>query len=268
MKGSFKTALIAAVVAAAVSAGAAVATTQTFVLGAANTPDAPSSVVAQNVDDLGGMSAPMIKLTNSSTGSSATPLALKAGVGQPPLTVNTKAKVANLNADWLDGLDSSSFLPKTGTATNSNALGGHGPSYFLPASGKAADSDKLDGLDSTAFARGTIRSARAVISVGTGVKLFSIPSLVDVNGVCESDRVLVNITNTSGVTIDWYEPGYSGTMYPGENANFVSLEGTETLQFGRTEFLGLLAVPHVSTITFGLHKGSPCRVEAQAVQQP
>ena len=44
MKGSFKTALIAAVVSAFVAAGAAVATTKTFVLGTTNTVDAASTL--------------------------------------------------------------------------------------------------------------------------------------------------------------------------------------------------------------------------------
>src|SRR6266508_4306974 len=137
MKGSFKTALIAALVSALVSAAAAVATTSNFILGStANAPDAPTSVVAQNVDDLGGLNAPMIKLTNSSSGGSATPLALIAGVGRPALTVNTKAKVANLNADSLDGFDSGYFLPKTGKSADANKLDGHDSTYFLPTTGK------------------------------------------------------------------------------------------------------------------------------------
>jgi hypothetical protein len=42
----------------------------------------------------------------------------------PPLSVNSNAKVDNLNADQLDGLDSTSFLAATGTAANSSKLGG------------------------------------------------------------------------------------------------------------------------------------------------
>jgi hypothetical protein len=94
---------------------------------------------------------------------------------------------SGLNADLLDGLNSTAFalsthdhdgryytktesdgryLSVTGTATNSARLGGFDPSYFAPvnhnhddryllATGKAADADNLDGLDSTAFARST-----------------------------------------------------------------------------------------------------------------
>lgn len=94
---------------------------------------------------------------------------------------------SGLNADLLDGLNSTAFalathdhdsryytrtesdgryLAITGTAANSARLGGFDPSYYAPvnhnhddryllATAKAADADNLDGLDSTAFARST-----------------------------------------------------------------------------------------------------------------
>lgn len=55
--------------------------------------------------------------------------------GHPALKVSTGIKVANLNADRLDGIDSSYFLPTTGKAADSDKLGGQLPSYYLPASG-------------------------------------------------------------------------------------------------------------------------------------
>jgi hypothetical protein len=111
MRGSFKTALIAAVVSAVVSASAAVATTSNFILGSttANLPDAPTAVTAKNVS-LGGLNAKMLQLTNNSTGSSATALGLTTPSSRPPLIVNSQAKVANLNADKLDGIDSGGFV--------------------------------------------------------------------------------------------------------------------------------------------------------------
>ncbi len=94
---------------------------------------------------------------------------------------------SGLNADLLDGLNSTAFAPAahdhdaryytrtesdgrylaiTGTAQNAAKLGGFDPSYYAPVdhnhddrylalTGKAADADTLDGLDSTAFARST-----------------------------------------------------------------------------------------------------------------
>ena len=48
-------------------------------------------------------------------GTAGTPLALHAPAGSAPLRVNSGVKVANLNADKIDGLDSSA-LQKAGTA--------------------------------------------------------------------------------------------------------------------------------------------------------
>jgi hypothetical protein len=124
MKGSFKTALIAAVVSAVVSASAAVATTSNFILGSttANVPDAPTAVTAKNVS-LGGLNAKMLQLTNNSTGSSATALGLTTPSSRPPLIVNSQAKVANLNADKLDGIDSTAFLARGVSLVGSISLG-------------------------------------------------------------------------------------------------------------------------------------------------
>jgi hypothetical protein len=73
-------------------------------------------------------------LINSGTGAA---LSLQVQSGNPPLTVNSDTKVANLNADKLAGLDSGAFLGVNGTATNAT---------------NAANADTLDHKDSSAFA--------------------------------------------------------------------------------------------------------------------
>jgi hypothetical protein len=78
--------------------------------------------------------------------------------GQVPVWDNTaRAWVAQAkapNADTLDGLDSSAFLPVGGKAADADRLDGLDSTAFLGASAKAADSDRLDGLDSSAFLGG------------------------------------------------------------------------------------------------------------------
>jgi hypothetical protein len=111
MKDSFKTALIAAVVSAFVAAGAAVATTKTFVLGTTNTVDAASTVTAGS-----GLNTKILQFTNNSTGSSATALGLTTPSSRPPMIVSSDAKVTKLNADELDGIDSAGFMKGRGTA--------------------------------------------------------------------------------------------------------------------------------------------------------
>lgn len=83
--------------------------------------------------------------------------ALKLMVGSgAPLAVNSAVKVANLNADRLDGLDSTAFLG---------------------VNGKAADADKLDGQDSSQFVQTNTNSFvrnstyRTESAVGPGTAL-------------------------------------------------------------------------------------------------
>jgi hypothetical protein len=117
MRSSVKTALIAAIVSALVAAGAAVATTKTFVLGTTNTVDAASTVTAGT----NGINSKMIQLTNNSTGSSATALGLTTPSSRPPFRVSSSVKVANLNADKLDGLDSTGFVQGGGRILTGSA---------------------------------------------------------------------------------------------------------------------------------------------------
>src|SRR5215210_4985151 len=53
----------------------------------------------------------MLRITNNDAGSDDTALDLRVQSGEPPMTVNSSAKVASLNADKLDGNDSSQFVP-------------------------------------------------------------------------------------------------------------------------------------------------------------
>lgn len=58
-------------------------------------------------------------------------LSLVVNAGQPPMKVNSQGKVANLNADLIDGEDASSFLAADGTASNANRLGGLDAGQFM-----------------------------------------------------------------------------------------------------------------------------------------
>jgi hypothetical protein len=70
-----------------------------------------------------------LQITNTSTNSSAAPLALVAGKGRPPLTTNSSVKVTNLNADELDGIDSRGFVQGKGSV--------YGNAFTLPPSSPA-----------------------------------------------------------------------------------------------------------------------------------
>jgi hypothetical protein len=76
-----------------------------------------------------GVDGAMLRITNNNGGTNDTALALVVQSGEPPMRVNSSEKVVNLNADEVDGRDSSEFF--TGatyllseTATNTTTTDG------------------------------------------------------------------------------------------------------------------------------------------------
>src|SRR5437588_7152944 len=95
--------------------GTALATTQTFILGATNRVNAASEVTNVKADNSQNpIASPLLTLTNLGAGTGASALGLTVASGHPPFTTNSATKVTNLNADKVDGLDSSSFVSTTG----------------------------------------------------------------------------------------------------------------------------------------------------------
>ena len=130
-----------------------------FQLGQTNTVNAITKLV-------GSVAGPSLQIDNNSTNANATALDLQVEAGKAPMKVNSESKVANLNADKLDGLDSGAFLGANGTAANAEKLDGKDSTEFLGVTAKAADSlhadqatnatdsDTLDGKDSQDFMTG------------------------------------------------------------------------------------------------------------------
>jgi hypothetical protein len=79
------------------------ATGGNFILGSANTATSQTALAAPIANKT-------LQVTNTSTTAGATALGLNVAAGKAPFTVNSGTKVANLNADKLDGLDSTAFL--------------------------------------------------------------------------------------------------------------------------------------------------------------
>lgn len=119
------------------------ATGKAFILGKANSAGKTTQLTSSSA---GG---PTLKVTNTG-GKAAAAFVTKAG--KAPFTVNRTTKVTNLNADQLDGLDSSSFLAAGAKAADSDLLDGLDSSAFALAGAPFGDATTLDGLDSTAFA--------------------------------------------------------------------------------------------------------------------
>jgi hypothetical protein len=89
--------------------GTALAANPALFLDQGNTATAPTSLTAN-------VAGKALQLTNTSTAAGATPLGLTPGAGRPPFQTPSTTKVVNLNADKLDGLDSTQ-LQRTVTGT-------------------------------------------------------------------------------------------------------------------------------------------------------
>lgn len=99
---AFGLAIILAVVLGVASTALAAVPGDPFRLGRMNSIDRLSTLV-------GSTANAMLRVDNNGTGPA---LSLEAGAGNPPVVVNAAAgKATNLDADELDGQDSSAFLP-------------------------------------------------------------------------------------------------------------------------------------------------------------
>jgi hypothetical protein len=98
-----------------------------------------------------------------------TPLSLVARSGYAPLKVNSAVKVANLNADRLDGIDSTQFLRSTGVAVNSARLGGQPETAFARASATTGYVESVTdvGIDTNSDGIFDVYTAIATCPAGT-----------------------------------------------------------------------------------------------------
>ena len=210
----------------------------------------------------GNLAGRALQLTNTNTGAGATPLGLTAGAGRPPFVTNSGTKVPNLNADKLDGVDSTGFLAVGGKAADSNLLDGVDSTGFLPVSGKAADADKLDGLDSSAFARGNVTISGAAFTVGlSGTFPVTTPSGLQISVGCPADPLTqdlhITFKNVSGTLQNTFVESASAFLdYAALNNNDTigpilssHIGQTYTVQmYGQPETVPTNTVMHVAAV--------------------
>jgi hypothetical protein len=80
---------------------------------------------------VGSPAGPVLRINNTNLSAGATALDLKVGdpnanplsKSTPPMTVNSSAKVTNLNADQIDGKDSTELIPKATYTKESSSTG-------------------------------------------------------------------------------------------------------------------------------------------------
>jgi hypothetical protein len=185
---------------------------QSLILGStSNSATASTRLTAATTD-------PALSLTNSGAGA---PLKLNAPASVPPLIVSNGIKVASLNADKLDGLDSNFFLPRTGKATDADKLDGMNSTSFLP----LANLTSLDGKPCTAIATdgtgdvpGGLSLYFAKSSTGDGLGVLVLHCLTrDKYEPNDSEGAAVGVVGSANAATisptgddDWY----TGTCHP------------------------------------------------------
>jgi hypothetical protein len=95
-------ALLAVALALVITGGVAGVAGQALILGQSNSAGGSQTHLTAN------LSAATLKVSQFGSGS---PLSLKGSTNKPPMVVNSKEKVENLNADRVDGKNAGQFLP-------------------------------------------------------------------------------------------------------------------------------------------------------------
>jgi hypothetical protein len=115
MRGVIVGAITSTLVLIAATALAGTGIGAVFNLGKTNRVDATSTLT-------GSTAGRMLQVTNSSGGSGAAGIGITVGTGKPPLVVNSSKKVGHLNADMVDGIDSTGMV-KSGDAAGGDLAG-------------------------------------------------------------------------------------------------------------------------------------------------
>lgn len=145
-----------------------------------------------------GVNGPMVRLTNNNAGTDDTALELRVQSGEAPMTVNSATRVNNLNADQLDGQDSSQFVPANTNSFVRNSL-------YRNESALTAGTQLGDGtftLAASCAAGDVMLSGGPANLSGTTDMVESFPSStttwtarVDKNGLTDSYSVVVLCAN-------------------------------------------------------------------------
>jgi hypothetical protein len=116
------------------------------------------------------------------------------------LGINAKAA----DSDLLDGLNSSAFLGVNAKAADSDKLDGIDSTGFLGVNARAADSDQLDGMDSTQFIQGGGHSVTEFVRVPPGgSRAFDLPGF----GTIQFDCRLNDAESRPQVRISFFTSG-------------------------------------------------------------
>jgi hypothetical protein len=197
---------------------------------------------------------PTGSFTNTASGPAG---AFTVNSGVAPFSVNSNTKVANLNADRLDGLDSTAFLT-AGT--------------------KAADADKLDGLDSNSFTQGfasRVTYVKRTLASGTGTEVTLLDlgwvQLVALCGAANTVNLYLGLRHPGTDPIEVGRIQHPAYFTDVQGIFFNAVDGAEIFQVGQRYNPAGGGFPRTRMATFVISgtadSGQGCPVQAQALAQ-
>jgi hypothetical protein len=204
------------------------ATGGNFILGQPNSASSTTGLSA-------GTTGPALRATNTSTGTAGS---FNVTAGHAPFTVNSGTKVTNLNADKLDGLDSTSFI-------SNSSLRRVGPIVAKPLDGQQV-TVPIATIGHFSFAGGCDRNFNGQDRVQTFISS-------DVAG-----SAFGSITHASAGTA-FGQPGMAANTYY-RMADGISPAGS-TLAFNPVLGSALEAPPYDHEVIFNLYQGMNARVQ-------
>jgi hypothetical protein len=251
LKGAAVGGIASALVVAATAALAGTGVGGIFNLGQTNTVNAKTSLK-------GSTAKKNLQITNTGSGSA---LGLKVGPGHPPMTVDSSVKVANLNADKLDGLSSKSLQrayartvvvsPKATAEASGNALKAAVASITTAAADKRYMVEVEPGIYDLGNSKLTMKSFVDIEGSGVGATTITRNGGADwfdgtVAGATNTELRLLTVENTGGGTqsvaivaqdvnpfsVRWVEAKASGA--PDNAAILVHGDGAHADLYGST----------------------------------
>jgi hypothetical protein len=229
----YRATFVIALMVALVSSGTAAAVSY-LVLGTTNTAGATTTLNS-------GVNGPVLQLTNTNTGggTKVRGLGINVPAGRAPIKVSAGAgKATNLDADKLDGLDSTKFARGTNVTTVANRL-------------VLANGDPV-------------------------VVLLGLPGLGRLEGICQADGSDTTIywRNTTSATIDIWVNTYTDArlraFIAAPFSTYLVAEWDAPPQLGDTLVLGYGYPPNprrTATVTATAYRsvaGAPCGLQATA----
>jgi len=154
---------------------------------------------------VGNVAGPSVRIDNNSTGSGATALSLNVEPGRAPLKVDSATRVANLNADRVDGRDSSQFVREgaaavfasgqirsNGTIRNSVGTVTHSQTgFYCVGFSEPVEQERVE--------------STVVGLAGAQFEGQDFPRVVNGTGIpnpCDSDELIIKVTDAAGTPTD------------------------------------------------------------------